>query len=251
MVGRLHLAIVAGWALTGDIAAAQGCTVLAGGCGALDARPPIRLAQAVMQEGEVIPARPVARPPRTMPVSPALPAQRDPAPAPIQPLSNGPIPAAPALTPPFTTAPLVPAPVTTTTLPAPATERRPVRRAAPAAQPAPASPSPSAPVSAWSLPVPAGCPSGNILIPGDNRLSGEVRGDTICRFSIPASATRVTLVGPSEPAGLRVLLYADVSTDLAPEAALALTPGPQELRIQRRPDAPRGARPFDLTIRLD
>lgn len=249
MAGHLHLIAIAGWALTGGFAFAQGCGALPGGCAAaLDGRPPVRMAQAAVPQETAPHARPATRPRRAMESAPALSPPGDTAPAMAAPAEALP---APTANPPAAAAPLIPAPVTTTTLPAPATERRPARRAMPPAQAAPAAPAATAPVGAWSLPVPAGCPTGNILIPGDNRLSGEVRGDTICRFSVPANTSRITLVGSSGPADLRVLLYADVSTDLAPDAPLALTPGPQELRIQRRPDAPRGARPFDMTIRLD
>ena len=75
--------------------------------------------------------------------------------------------------------------------PAAAIPGRPVRRATPAAatplEPpailpaAPAPTAPAAPLASWSLPVPAGCPTPNVLAPGENRIAGEVRGEAICR----------------------------------------------------------------------
>ena len=157
--------------------------------------------------------------------------------------------------------------------PAEAIPGRPVRRAAPAAAtpleppatlpaaPDPADPpaltdptAPAAPLASWSLPVPAGCPTPNVLAPGENRIAGEVRGEAICRLLIPAdTAARVTLVGPG-PAlpDLKVVLYSRTTTDLAADQPLPVPPGRQELRVLRAPQAPgRTPLPFDLLIRLD
>ncbi|WP_131673570.1 hypothetical protein [Paracoccus marinus] len=148
--------------------------------------------------------------------------------------------------------------------PAAAIPGRPVRRATPAAatplEPpailpaAPAPTAPAAPLASWSLPVPAGCPTPNMLAPGENRIAGEVRGEAICRLLIPAdTASRVTLVGPG-PAlpDLKVVLYSRTTTDLAADQPLPVPPGRQELRVLRAPQAPgRTPLPFDLLIRLD
>ena len=148
--------------------------------------------------------------------------------------------------------------------PAAAIPGRPVRRATPAAatplEPpailpaAPAPTAPAAPLASWSLPVPAGCPTPNVLAPGENRIAGEVRGEAICRLLIPAdTAARVTLVGPG-PAlpDLKVVLYSRTTTDLAADQPLPVPPGRQELRVLRAPQAPgRTPLPFDLLIRLD
>ena len=119
---------------------------------------------------------------------------------------------------------------------------------------APAPTAPAAPLASWSLPVPAGCPTPNMLAPGENRIAGEVRGEAICRLLIPAdTASRVTLVGPG-PAlpDLKVVLYSRTTTDLAADQPLPVPPGRQELRVLRAPQAPgRTPLPFDLLIRLD
>ena len=117
---------------------------------------------------------------------------------------------------------------------------------------APAPTAPAAPLASWSLPVPAGCPTPNVLAPGENRIAGEVRGEAICRLLIPAdTAARVTLVGPG-PAlpDLKVVLYSRTTTDLAADQPLPVPPGRQELRVLRAPQAPgRTPLPFDLLIR--
>lgn len=126
---------------------------------------------------------------------------------------------------------------------------------APAGPSVPSSPAgPVTPLASWSVPVPDGCPAGNVLARGDNRIAGQVRGDAICRLLIPdGTAARVTLVGPG-PAlpDLRVVLYSRVTTDLVPDQPLPVPPGRQELRVLRAPQVPgRTPLPFDLLIRLD
>lgn len=126
---------------------------------------------------------------------------------------------------------------------------------APAGPSVPSSPAgPVTPLASWSVPVPDGCPAGNVLARGDNRIAGQVRGDAICRLLIPdGTAAQVTLVGPG-PAlpDLRVVLYSRVTTDLVPDQPLPVPPGRQELRVLRAPQVPgRTPLPFDLLIRLD
>ncbi|WP_299359918.1 hypothetical protein [uncultured Paracoccus sp.] len=106
------------------------------------------------------------------------------------------------------------------------------------------------------LPVPDGCPANNLLNRGVNRVAGVVRGDTICRFTIPAGVgRRVTLTDRADSAdSVQLVLYSAVSVPMTPNAAVDLPTGQQELRVLKKAGTAQSAAgplPFDLSIRLD